>query len=57
MQEEMHKAADQHDEMIQAIAEHDVEKVGQLVREHWDLSKRRLSEFVIPNSIDIPVEI
>lgn len=57
MRADMEKAANQHDEIIQAIADHDVEKAGLLIREHWDISKRRLAEFVIPSGVDVPMEL
>lgn len=53
---EMKKAAQQHDEIIEAIEYHDVQLAGEIVREHWELSRHRLAEYVTPEGIDVPIQ-
>ena len=49
-------AADQHDWIIDAIEQHDSERAGQLVQEHWALSKKRMMDFVVPENLDVPIQ-
>ncbi|BDB29982.1 transcriptional regulator [Cupriavidus sp. TA19] len=52
---EMNKAADQHDEIISAIERHDAGAAGEIVRAHMDLSRRRMTEYVAPPAMDVPL--
>lgn len=49
-------AQDQHDAMIDAIAERDALRVTDLTLQHWDLSKDRMERFVRPDPLplDLP---
>jgi len=55
MQMELAKAADQHDDIIEAIERHDESTVASIVRAHWDLSRRRMMEYVVPTGADVPL--
>ncbi|WP_322048370.1 GntR family transcriptional regulator [Paraburkholderia sp. J67] len=55
MQHEMHQAADQHDEIIDAIAQHNAERAGELVKAHWELSRRHMTDYAIPEGLEIPL--
>ncbi|MBU67039.1 MAG: GntR family transcriptional regulator [Cupriavidus sp.] len=55
MEQDLGKAADQHDEIIDAIARHDAEAAGDIVRAHMDLSRRRMTEYVAPVGVDVPL--
>ncbi|NDY91794.1 GntR family transcriptional regulator [Ideonella livida] len=45
----------QHDQIIDAIARHDAEAAGALVREHLDLSRHRMAEYAAPEGLDVPL--
>ncbi|CAG9172267.1 hypothetical protein LMG23992_02174 [Cupriavidus laharis] len=55
MEAELGKAASQHDDIIDAIERHDANAAGEVVRAHMDLSRRRLTEYVVPVGIDVPL--
>ncbi|MEN7527473.1 GntR family transcriptional regulator [Cupriavidus sp. DL-D2] len=55
MELDLGKAADQHDEIIEAIARHDPETAGDIVRAHMDLSRRRMKEYVAPVGVEVPL--
>jgi len=55
MELDLGKAAHQHDEIIDAIARHDAEAAGDIVRAHMDLSRRRMTEYVAPVGVDVPL--
>lgn len=55
MKSEMEKAAKQHDEIIEAIEYHDMQLAGEIVREHWELSRHRMAEYVTPEGLDVPL--
>ncbi len=55
-QEDSLAAADQHDWIIDAIEQHDSERAGQLIQEHWALSKKRMMDFVVPENLDVPIQ-
>jgi DNA-binding GntR family transcriptional regulator len=57
MELDLGKAADQHDEIIEAIARHDPEAAGDIVRAHMDLSRRRMTEYVAPVGVDVPLTL
>lgn len=57
MELDLGKAADQHDEIIEAIARHDPEAAGDIVRAHMDLSRRRMTEYVAPVGVDVPLKL
>ncbi|MFT8674723.1 MAG: GntR family transcriptional regulator [Acetobacter sp.] len=57
--EEMRQSFDtavvQHDQIIDAIEQRDVERAGALVRAHFDLSRRRMADYVTPEGLDVPL--
>ena len=48
-------AADQHDQIIDAIEGGDADAAGQLAIDHWDLSRAAIESFVTPSGMDIPL--
>jgi len=56
MQRDMEKAVTQHDQMIEAIAQRDLAAAKQLVQEHWELSRKRMAEYVMPDALDIALQ-
>ncbi|MGE8409198.1 MAG: GntR family transcriptional regulator [Pseudomonas sp.] len=55
MQQDLELACDQHDQIIEAIARHDTEAAGQLIREHMELSRRRMAEYAAPEGMDVTI--
>ncbi len=55
MEEDLDKAASQHDEIIDAIERHDASAAGEIVRAHMDLSRRRMTEYVAPIGVEVPL--
>jgi DNA-binding GntR family transcriptional regulator len=53
--EQLNLAADQHDEIIDAIERRDSEGAGRIVRAHLDLSRRNMAAYVVPDGIDAPL--
>ena len=51
----VHKAQDQHDAMISAIAGREAALVTDLTLQHWDLSKDRMERFVRPDPLPLDV--
>lgn len=56
MNEDLQKAVEQHDAIIDAIEQHDVVKVGELIKAHMDLSRRRMTDYVVPTALDLPID-
>lgn len=48
-------AVAQHDQIIDAIERRDVARAGEIVREHMELSRRRMTEFVVPPGVEVPL--
>ncbi len=55
MEEDLDKAASQHDEIIDAIERHDASAAGEIVRAHMELSRRRMTEYVAPIGVEVPL--
>lgn len=53
MQKDLELACDQHDQIIEAIARHDTDAAGQLIREHMELSRRRMAEYAAPEGMEV----
>lgn len=53
MQDSLQSAVEQHDQIIEAIASRSPDRAGILVRAHWDLSRRRMSDYATPEGLDI----
>jgi DNA-binding GntR family transcriptional regulator len=47
-------AADQHDEIIDAIRQRDPDRAAVIVQEHWELSRRNMASYAIPEGIEVP---
>lgn len=48
-------ACKQHDQIIAAITAHDTARAAQLADAHWQLSRDRISQFVMPGGLDLPL--
>lgn len=55
MQADLDAAVAQHDDIIAAIEARDAARAGDLVREHMELSRRRMTEFVVPPGVEVPL--
>ncbi|WP_025732359.1 GntR family transcriptional regulator [Carnimonas nigrificans] len=53
VRKDMLTAADQHDEIIEALEQRDVEKVERTVLTHWHLSRQRMTDYVIPDGVQV----
>ena len=51
--EDSHKAAEQHDLIIDAIEQRKPDLAAELIQAHWELSKKRMTDFVMPQNLDI----
>lgn len=57
MQRDLELACQQHDQMIEAIERRDPETAGQLVREHFELSRRRMAEYAAPQGMEVALAL
>jgi DNA-binding GntR family transcriptional regulator len=48
-------AADQHDEIIDAIRQRDPDRAAVIVREHFELSRRNMASYAIPEGVEVPL--
>ena len=55
--EQLDVAADQHDQIIDAIERHDAEAGGRIVRAHLELSRRNMAAYAAPEGMDLPAGI
>ena len=55
--EQLDVAADQHDEIIDAIERHDPEAAARIVRAHLELSRRNMAAYAAPEGMDVPAGI
>lgn len=53
MQRDLEVACDQHDQIIDAIERRDQQAAGQLVRAHFELSRRRMAEYAAPEGMEV----
>lgn len=56
MEEDMDMAMVQHDQMIDAIERRDAQAVDAVVRAHWELSRRHMADYVIPDGVEVPLQ-
>ncbi len=54
---ELHEASRQHDEMIDAIADHDPDRVEAWVRAHLDLSRKNMAVYAAPEGMAISLGV
>jgi DNA-binding GntR family transcriptional regulator len=52
MQKDLETAAQQHDEIIEAIARHEGDVAGDIVRAHLDLSRRNMAMYAAPAGLE-----
>jgi len=50
-QQRILRAADQHDQMIEAVAQNQAAQAVQLTLEHWELSRHQMEQFVTPDPL------
>ena len=50
-------AADQHDQIIDAIEQHDTNAAARIVRAHLDLSRRNMAAYAAPDGMEVPAGI
>lgn len=55
MQANLVTAVTQHEQIIEAIEQHDAEAAGALVRAHLDLSRHRMADYAAPEGVDVPI--
>ena len=55
--EQLDVAADQHDQIIDAIERHDAEAGGRIVRAHLELSRRNMAAYAAPEGMEVPAGI
>lgn len=55
MQQTLLQAVEQHDQIIDALERRDAEGAGDLVRAHMDLSRRRMTDYAVPEGLDVPL--
>ncbi|WP_197344190.1 FCD domain-containing protein, partial [Ralstonia pseudosolanacearum] len=53
MQADLGKAAHQHDQIIDAIERPDADAAAEIVRAHMELSRRRMTEYVVPAAVEV----
>ncbi|MDB0525236.1 GntR family transcriptional regulator [Ralstonia solanacearum] len=53
MQADLGNAAHQHDQIIDAIERHDADAAAEIVRAHMELSRRRMTEYVVPAAVEV----
>lgn len=54
-QENLAEAVEQHDEIIDAIERRDPTRAGELIRAHWEISRRRMADFAAPEGLEVTV--
>lgn len=57
MQADLELACQQHDQMIEAIERRDPDTAGRLVREHMELSRRRMAEYAAPQGMEVALAL
>lgn len=57
MQRDLEVACEQHEQIIEAIERRDPHTAGQIVREHMELSRRRMAEYAAPQGLDVPIDL
>jgi DNA-binding GntR family transcriptional regulator len=54
MQHDMQTALQQHDEIIAAIERRDSEAAGDIVSAHFELSRRNMKLYAVPDGLTVP---
>lgn len=58
--EEKHRVAmaiRHHDDMVEAIADHDADRIVDLSIDHWNLSRDRLERYVTPDPLPLEIDV
>jgi DNA-binding GntR family transcriptional regulator len=55
MTENLGKASEQHDAIIESIEAGDAAAAGKLAGDHWNLSRGQIESFVMPSGLDLPL--
>lgn len=50
------QASEQHEQMIDAIENRDPERIVEITRQHWELSRNRLERFVRPDPLPVDTD-
>lgn len=53
MQQDLELACNQHDQMIEAIEQRNPEAAADLIRAHFELSRRRMAEYAAPAGVEV----
>ena len=53
MQHDLELACEQHEQMIDAIVQRDPETAADVVRAHFELSRRRMAEYAAPTGVEV----
>lgn len=53
MQQDLEVACEQHEQMIQAIERRDPDAAADIVRAHFELSRRRMAEYAAPAGVEV----
>lgn len=53
MQQDLEVACEQHEQMIQAIERRDPDAAADIVRAHFELSRRRMAEYAAPVGVEV----
>lgn len=54
-QDNLETAADQHDAIIAAIEKRDAAAAEDLIRAHWELSRRNMAMYATPEGLEVPL--
>lgn len=53
MQRDLELACDQHDQIVDAIQRRDPDAAAEIVRAHFELSRRRMAEYAAPAGVEV----
>lgn len=53
MQRDLELACDQHDQIVDAIQRRDLDAAADIVRAHFELSRRRMAEYAAPAGVEV----
>lgn len=57
MQDTLESAVIQHDQIVNALERQDADEAGKLVRDHFELSRRRMTEYAVPPGMAVSVNL
>lgn len=55
MRKTLDAAVEHHDQIINAIEEHNVVLAEKIIRDHINLSRKRMSDFVVPEGVEVAI--